>query len=185
MKYTWIAVLSFLLISGCTRPGSDLGPIGDMKENAYRLGPGDRVRINFVSLELLEADYVVSDVGTISVPLLGQVAAQGLTPKELEDRIKQKVEKAQLERDPSVSVQIEQYRPFFILGEVQRPGLYPYIPQMTLQTAIAVAGGYTFRAEEDYAVVTRTVDDQVVEGTAGPSTKILPGDAIQIYESWF
>lgn len=185
MKCTWVVLLSLVLLGGCARPGSDLPPIGEAADGGYRLGPGDRVSINFVTLEILEDEYVISDVGTISVPLLGQVRTQGLTAEELEARLRQRIQAAQLENDPSVSVQVEQYRPFFILGEVQRPGLYPYIPQMTLQTAVAVSGGYTFRAEKDYAVVTRMVDDRVIEGTAGPSTKIMPGDAIQIHESWF
>lgn len=185
MKRAWVAALFLLLAVGCSAPGSSLPPIGKVADGAYRLGAGDRIRIGFVNLEILEGDYVVSDIGTISVPLLGQVTAQGLTPKELEQEIGKQIEAAQVGSDPSVSVQIEQYRPFFILGEVQRPGQYPYVPQMTLKTAVAIAGGYTFRAEEDYAVVTRTVNDEVVEGIARSRTHIMPGDAIEVYESWF
>ncbi len=184
MRCVLLAAL-LLALSACSRPGSDLPPIEQVADGAYRLGAGDRIRVRFGTLEILENDYIVSDVGTISVPLLGQVSAQGLTPEELEREVARQIETAQLEADPSVSVQVEQYRPFFILGEVQRPGLYPYIPQMTLQTAVAVSGGYTFRAEEDYAVITRSIGGNVIEGTAGPSTLIMPGDAIRIFESWF
>lgn len=184
MRCVLVAAL-LLVLAACSRPGSDLSPIEQVADAPYRLGAGDRIRVRFGTLEILENDYIVSDVGTISVPLLGQVTAQGLTAEELEREVGRQIEAAQLEADPSVSVQVEQYRPFFILGEVQRPGLYPYIPQMTLQTAVAVSGGYTFRAEEDYAVITRSVGGSVVEGTAGPSTLIMPGDAIQIFESWF
>ena len=119
------------------------------------------------------------------MPLLGAIQAGGLTASELEERISAQIVREQLRRDPSTNVQIEQYRPFFVLGEVQRPGQYPYVPGMSLKTAVAIAGGYTFRAEEDYAAVTRSVDDRVIEGRALPTTAILPGDTIYIYESWF
>lgn len=151
----------------------------------YQLGPGDRVRVIVFGMDALSNVYAVGDTGSISLPLLGAMPASGSTATELERRIAQRISEQQLRRDPSVNVQVEQYRPFFVLGEVQRPGQYPYVPGMSLKTAVAIAGGYTFRAEEEYASVTRTVDNQTVEGRALPTTAIRPGDTVYVYESWF
>ncbi len=155
------------------------------KTSSYHLGPGDRVRVIVFGMDAISNVYSVGDTGAISMPLLGAIQAGGLTASELEGRISARIVQEQLRRDPSTNVQIEQYRPFFVLGEVQRPGQYPYVPGMSLKTAVAIAGGYTFRAEEDYAAVTRSAADGVIEGRAAPTTAILPGDTIYVYESWF
>lgn len=184
----WRASILFLslALAACGSPGAGLRPIDDISTTpSYHLGPGDRVRVIVFGMDAISNVYSVGDTGAISMPLLGAIQAGGLTASELEERISAQIVREQLRRDPSTNVQIEQYRPFFVLGEVQRPGQYPYVPGMSLKTAVAIAGGYTFRAEEDYAAVTRSVDDRVIEGRALPTTAILPGDTIYIYESWF
>jgi polysaccharide export outer membrane protein len=86
---------------------------------------------------------------------------------------------------PSVSAQVQKYRPFFILGEVQRPGQYPYVPGMSVLTAVSIAGGYTFRAETQYAAITRQNGEKIIKGRARQQTPVLPGDTIYVYEDWF
>ena len=184
----WRKSILFLLFAftACASPGSGLRPIDDMSKAAsYHLGAGDRVRVIVFGMVAISNVYSVGDTGAISMPLLGAIQAGGLTASELEERISARIVQEQLRRDPSTNVQIEQYRPFFVLGEVQRPGQYPYVPGMSLKTAVAIAGGFTFRAEEGYASVTRTVDNEVIEGRAVPTTPIRPGDTIYVYESWF
>jgi polysaccharide export outer membrane protein len=182
------AVLTLLLIglAGCAAPWSRLQPIGEAGNQPYQLGPGDRIRVTVQGVEAASIDYTVSDTGNISMPLIGIVKVGGLTPHEVEAQIAARATEEQIRGNPSTTVEVEQYRPFFILGEVQRPGLYPYTPGMTVRTAVAIAGGYTFRAEEDHVAITRTVGGgKPVEGQASPSTAVQPNDTIYVYESWF
>lgn len=173
------------MISACSSPGANLAPIDTANSQPYRLGTGDGVRVTVFGLEALSNSYLVGDGGMISVPLIGPVPAQGKTVAELETSVADALRSKNVLKDPSVSVQVDTYRPFFVLGEVQRPGQYPYVPGMTLVTAVSIAGGYTFRAETDYASVTRTTGGDAREGKAERLTPILPGDTVYIYESWF
>ncbi len=182
-------VAAFIFVAGvlasCGGPGHSLPPIGDANLSRYTLGPGDEVRISVFGVDAMTNDYRVGDAGTISMPLIGDVQAKGRTTDDLEAAIEKRVGEAQIEGHPSVNVQVQHYRPFFILGQVQSPGSYPYVPGMTVRTAAAIAGGYTFRAEEDVCGITRTVDGKTVDGRAEAMTPVLPGDTIYIYESWF
>jgi polysaccharide export outer membrane protein len=180
------AVLVLLLgLTGCAAPWSRLQPISDAGSQPYQLGPGDRIRVTVQGVDAANREYTVSDTGNISMPLIGIVKVGGLTPREVETRIAARTTEEQIRGNPSTTVEVEQYRPFFILGEVQRPGLYPYTPGMTVRTAVAIAGGYTFRAEEDHVAITRTIGGKPVEGQASPNTTVQPNDTIYVYESWF
>lgn len=184
----WRAVIVtalLALLAGCASPGNRLQPIEPKRLAPYQLGPGDEIRITVFGLDALTNNYMVSDSGTISMPLVDVIPAEGRTTKELEADIANLVRSRNLVREPSVSVQVQKYRPFFILGEVQRPGQYPYVPGMSVLTAVSIAGGYTFRAETDYASITRTLQEKTVEGKARPQTPILPGDTVYVYESSF
>ena len=123
--------------------------------------------------------------GRIALPLLGGVKAAGLTPEELDGVIANGLKQRKLLRDPSVSVEVVAYRPVFVLGEVSKPGQYPYLPGMTMQTTVAVAGGYTYRAVQDYASVVRTTDNTAVEGLVTPRSFVAPGDVIKVFERRF
>lgn len=181
---TAIASIS-LILAGCTSPLAGLPEVQSSQLTGYRLGPGDEVRIGIYGFDALSNTYLVSDSGTISMPLLSTIEARGKTPAELELAIASLLRERQLSTAPSVSAQVQKYRPFFILGEVQQPGQYPYVPGMSVLTAVSVAGGYTFRANKNEVAISRSNGDHLVRGKTGPEAVILPGDTIFVYEQWF
>lgn len=166
-------------------PGRGLPDLPRAAAAAYRLGPGDVVRLITVGDDTLTGEFRVSDSGTIALPLLGTVTASGLTPDGLAVRVRDALIKGNLYNAPSVSVEVTAYRPIFVLGEVSKPGQYPYQPGMTMVTAAAVAGGFTYRAIQDYASVIRTSDGVAFEGKATRQTFVQPGDVITIFERKF
>ena len=143
------------------------------------------VRLITVGDDTLTGEFRVSDSGAIALPMLGSVQAAGLTPDTLAVQLRDALIKANLYTAPSVSVEITTYRPIFVLGEVSKPGQYPYQPGMTMVTAAAVAGGFTYRAVQDYASIMRTRDGVAVEGKATRQSFIQPGDVITVYERRF
>jgi len=177
---TAAAFLALLLLSNCA-PGSDLEPIANYAPDHYHLGTGDRVRVITFGESQLTGEFPIDDQGGIAMPLLGNVKAAGLTTNALEQRIAAMLKEQKLIPDASVSVSVAEYRPIFVLGEVAKPGQYPYQPGMTMLTAVAVAGGFTYRGVEDYADDIRTVDGKVLEGKITPQSFIAPGDVIKIY----
>ncbi len=171
-------------LSACS-PGAGLPPISSADTNIYRLGAGDQVRIITFSDEQLTGEFRVSDSGTIALPLLGTVKAAGLTTNQLEGEVANALRQRNLYKDPSVAVEVIAYRPVFILGEVNRPGQYPYQPGMTVVTAVAIGGGFTYRAVEDQASIVRTINGKATEGLADRETYVKPGDVITIFERTF
>src|SRR4051812_40310357 len=159
----FLFVLLCLFAAACA-PGRELPELPSIAPGTYRLGPGDVVRLITFGEDSLTGEFRVSDGGTIALPLLGPVRAGGLSPDQLGRTVSDALVKANLLKAPSVSVEVTAYRPIFVLGEVSRPGQYPYQPGMTVVTAAAVAGGFTYRAVSDYAAVVRTQDGVAVEG---------------------
>jgi polysaccharide export outer membrane protein len=173
------------MIGGCGGPGSGLPPVPPASTGPYRLGAGDQVRIITMGEDQLTGDFRVNDSGAIALPMLGAVRAAGLTTAELGQAIATALTKGDLIRNPSIAVEIVGYRPIFVLGEVNHPGQYPYQPGMTVVTAVAVAGGFTYRAVEDRASIVRTVNGKAIEGLAQRQSFVQPGDVITIYERRF
>lgn len=173
-------------VAGCD-PASDLPPLPPYQVKAYRLGGGDQIRIITFGEDQLTGQFRINDQGDLALPLLGSVRAAGLTTTALADRISDDLRERQLLKNPSVSVEVQSYRPVFVLGEVAKPGEYAYQPGMTVLTAVAVAGGFTYRAVQDEASVTRTTSEQGKgeEGRATPQDFVAPGDVIKIYERRF
>jgi polysaccharide export outer membrane protein len=186
----WLSliVLTFLgiYLSACA-PGSDLPSFDQPTETAdrYRLGSGDQIRVITFGEDSLTGDFRVDDAGDVAMPLIGTTTAAGLTPAELAAKIEQQLRDKNLFSKPSVSVEVTKYRPIFILGEVTKPGEYPYQPGMTLLSAVSVAGGFTYRGIQDYASIVRSVGDKVTEGKVTRQAKIQPGDVITIFERRF
>jgi polysaccharide export outer membrane protein len=179
-----------LVVGGCGGPGSGLPPLSVTKPAAYSLGPGDQIRIITFGEETLTGEFRVNDTGNIAVPLVGAVHAAGLSSAELEASVASALRRAKMVHNPSVSVEVIVYRPIFVLGEVNKPGQYAYQPGMTVVTAVAVAGGFTYRAVEDRAAIVRTVEDNTIEGRAieGRATRqsyLQPGDVVTIFERRF
>ena len=143
------------------------------------------VRLITVGDDQLTGEFRVSDSGTIALPLIGIVHAAGLTPDSLATHVTAALVQGNLYKAPSVSVEITGYRPIFVLGEVSKPGQYPYQPGMTMVAAAAIAGGFTYRAFDEYAAVVRTQDGVAIEGKASRQDLIQPGDVITILERRF
>ncbi len=150
----------------------------------YVLGPGDKVRITVFGQEDLSGEFDVDAAGMLSLPLIQAVPAQGLTPQQVEKEIATKLEPDFL-RNPRVNVEVLTYRPFYIYGEVLKPGGYPYVNEMTVHNAIALAGGFTYRARTSYVIIRRTKDGKVTEEEAKLDAKVAPGDVIEVRERYF
>lgn len=149
----------------------------------YMLDSGDRLRIQIFGQDGLSNSYTVDAAGYVSLSLIGSVAARGLTTSEFARVIRARLREGYI-RDPHVSVEVETYRPFFILGEVNLPGQYPYVANMTAESAVAIAGGYAPRADKTGIVVTRNIDGQIMRQRVPPNHPIRPGDTVTIGERW-
>jgi polysaccharide export outer membrane protein len=153
-------------------------------DSAYQLDAGDKLRVVVYGQEGLTNTYAVDAAGWITMPLIGAVPARGRTPAGLAAAITAKLRNGYI-RDPSVAVEIESYRPFFILGEVQAPGQYPYVPNMTVESAVAIAGGFTPRAKRNVVTVTHTDAGGAGRYVVPLGTSLSPGDTIFVGERWF
>jgi polysaccharide export outer membrane protein len=150
----------------------------------YTLDSGDKLRIVVFGQDGLTNSYAVDAAGRITMPLIGAVNARGLTPAELSGAIAGRLRQGFI-REPHVAAEIEVYRPFFILGEVTTPGQYPYVANMTVETAIAIAGGFTPRASRGSVNVTRHGGGQTVRSAMPLNAPLRPGDTIMVDERWF
>jgi polysaccharide biosynthesis/export protein len=153
-------------------------------EPAYVLDAGDKLRVVVFGQDGLSNSYAVDATGNITMPLIGAVYAREHTTAALSQSIAGKLRNGYI-REPHVAVEIEAYRPFFILGEVTAPGQYPYVPNMTVETAVAIAGGFTPRAEKKKVEVSRGADGQVYRGKVPLPFPLHPGDTILVSERWF
>jgi polysaccharide biosynthesis/export protein len=150
----------------------------------YTLDSGDRLRVVVFGQEGLTNSYLVSATGQIDMPLIGSVVARGETTDALAGRIGAKLRDGYI-REPHVAVEVEAYRPFFILGEVTQPGQYPYVANMTAETAVAIAGGFTPRAFRRDLVVSRTANGVTTRMTVPLNFPLRPGDTLNVQERWF
>ncbi|MBT9368357.1 polysaccharide biosynthesis/export family protein [Rhizobium sp. CSW-27] len=150
----------------------------------YRLDSGDRLRVTVFEQPSLTNTYAVDQAGYISFPLIGQVPARGQTLAALEGAIAAKLKQGYL-RNPDVTIEVDRYRPVFVMGEVGRPGQYSYVPGMTAQNAIAIAGGFTPRGNQRDIDITRKINGEVLTGRTSISSPILAGDTIYVRERLF
>ena len=157
---------------------------GDRAGADYRLGPNDRTRIIVYGQPTLTGEYVLDGNGVLAFPLIGNVPASGMTPAELQRAIAAKLDPDYL-HNPSVSVEVASRRPFYVVGEVQKPGSYPYVTDMNVLNAIATAGGQTYRANMGRFYIKRQVDGQVVRVSATQESRLQPGDTVVVRERYF
>jgi polysaccharide export outer membrane protein len=204
-RFSITAMMAALALSGCMRTAGPVAvaPQGDLDtmtygaapaplayaepvryDTSYHLDAGDKLRVVIYGQEGLTNTYAIDAGGSITMPLIGSVPARGRTPAGLAAQIAAKL-RAGFIRDPSVAVEIESYRPFFILGEVAAPGQYPYVPNMTVESAVAIAGGFTPRARRDSVTVTHTEAGSPARYVVPPGTSISPGDTVLVGERWF
>jgi polysaccharide biosynthesis/export protein len=153
-------------------------------DGGYRLDAGDKLRVVVYGQEGLTNTYAIDASGSITMPLIGQVPARGRSPASLAAQITARLRNGYI-REPSVAVEIESYRPFFILGEVQAPGQYPYVPNMTVESAVAIAGGFSPRAKRDMVTLTHTDANGAARYAVPLGTSLGPGDTVYVGERWF
>jgi len=171
------------LLAGCTdRPL--LAEPATVGSGPYMLGPGDRLRIVVYDQPSLTNIYEVDQSGQVSFPLIGDVAASDSSADQLAKKIESRLATSYL-RDPDVTVEVANYRPFFVLGEVGTPGQYPYVPGITAETAVAVAGGFSDRANKRVVRISRTVHGKLYETRVSVIEPIRPGDTVYVPESLF
>jgi polysaccharide biosynthesis/export protein len=161
-------------------PAAYAAPAPATHDAPYHLDAGDKLRVVVYGQEGLTNTYAIDAGGAITMPLIGAVAARGKTPSGLAADISAKLRNGYI-REPSVAVEVETYRPFFILGEVAAPGQYPYVPNMSVESAVAIAGGFSPRAKRDAVTLTHNASRAIVP----LGTPINPGDTVLVSERWF
>jgi polysaccharide export outer membrane protein len=150
----------------------------------YRLGLGDKVRINVFGEKDLSGEYQVSANGSVTMPLIGDVPAVGLSARELEARLTEKYRGGYL-RDPKIVVEVYDFRPYFVLGEVEKPGRYPALEGTTILGAIATAGGFTYRADQKRVFIRKSGSSTEYEVAPTANVFVSPGDVIRVGERYF
>lgn len=186
-----LAIFLGLEVSGCGS-GANLGPVSAREQQAYveaataapRLQAGEKIRVTVYGEDKLSGDYEIDPGGLISLPLAGTIKAAGLTQTELEAALAQKFRSEYL-KSPKVTVSIASYRPFYILGEVERPGEYPYKSGLNILSATALAGGPTYRASRSTVLIQRVGESAMREYPMSSSVPVLPGDLVRIPERYF
>ena len=187
----WILLALCLTTFGCG-DSANLGPVSDAEREAViaaakappRLQPGEKIRVTVYGETSLSGEYHIDPSGFVALPLAGTVKAAGLTQADLEQELSKQFGSGYL-KSPKVTVGIVEFRPFYILGEVEKPGAYPYTGGLNALSAIAIAGGTTYRASRSTILIQHTTDSGLREYTLTSSIPILPGDIIQVPRRYF
>lgn len=186
------AVAGLSAITGCAQAPLAIAPIVTSDEAEvpvrvvpeYRLGPADKVRVNVFGEEALTGEFTVGNSGKVSLPLIGEVQAEGLTVTQLQEAIAEALRQGYI-NEPRVNAEVLNYRPFYILGEVNTPGEYPYTANLTVLNAVATAGGFTYRADTRRVYIRRADGASEQAFPLTTSTQVAPGDTIRIGERFF
>jgi protein involved in polysaccharide export with SLBB domain len=180
-----------LLASGCSTPGdsgaatqADIEAVAAAATAEPKFQGGEKIRISVYNEPTLSGDYAIDPSGVVSLPLVGTVQAVGLTKGQLEEALTIKF-KSQYLRNPQVTVTVLGYRPIYFVGEIAKPGEYPYKPGLNILTAMAMAGGGTYRANKNYVLIQHNGETGSKEYPQTASTMILPGDLIRVPERYF
>ena len=174
-----------LLVCGCS--GSNARPVSEAERQALlvaaagspRLQAGEKIRVNVYGEPSLSGDYQIDPSGFVSLPLAGKIKAAGLSQQQLEQELAAKFASGYL-KNPKITVSISEFRPFYIVGEVEKPGAYPYTGGLTVLSAIAIGGGTTYRANQSYVLIQHPGESSMREYDTSAPIPILPGDIIQI-----
>ena len=182
-------LVSLISIAGCADPiASGVAPApaasNQLPTYSYNLSGGDRVRVVVFGDASLGGEFLVDGSGFVSLPLIGQVDVRGLTSEQLQKRIVARLADGYV-KDPRVAVEVLTTRPFYILGEVNKPGQYPFANGLTVLGAVAQAGGFTYRAKTKEALIKHAGQDAERAYQVTAATLVAPGDTIRIKERWF
>lgn len=184
-KAKFLPVLVALVVaSGCSGYRPAPAAFHEALYQPYVLDAGDTLRITVFDQDNLSNTYNVDQSGYIAFPLVGSVPARGKTSKQVEQSIASMLRQGYL-RDPDVTVEVDRYRPVFIMGEVGAPGQYSYVPGMTVQKAVAAAGGFSPRANQGNVDITRDINGKVLTGRVVTTDPLLPGDTVYVRERLF
>jgi polysaccharide export outer membrane protein len=183
-KVTGLAAgMALVLLAACSTPGADLPPLPPRAVSAYQLGVGDQLRVTVFNDPRLTGDFRITDTGTIALPLVGAIPAAGRSTTQLERSVEAALKARNLFNDPAVAIEVAEYRPVFVLGMVERGGQTPYQPGMSVLSAVAVHGGFNYRAVTDRVSITRIdADGKAREYLGDRQTLLLPGDVVNVYE---
>jgi protein involved in polysaccharide export with SLBB domain len=181
-----------LVIAGCGNNG-DLGPISPDQEKAIiaaatespRLQAGEKIRVTVYGESSLSGEYQIDPSGYVSLPLAGTIKAAGFTQGELEEQLVKQLGNGGYLKNPKVTVSIIEFRPFYILGEVEKPGAYPYVGGLNALSAIAIAGGTTYRASRSTILIQHPGEAGLHEYDLKTSVPVLPGDIIRVPARYF
>lgn len=189
MRLALIGLMLGLMLGACA--GGGVAPMAEGGElfadrvvPEYRLGPADKVRVTVFGEEDLTGEFTVGAGGALAFPLIGEVRAQGRTTVELQDAIAQGLRQGYI-LEPRVSVEVLTYRPFYILGEVNGPGEYPYTSNLTVLNAVATAEGFTYRADTRRVYIRRAGETGETAYRLTSTTPVAPGDTVRIGERFF
>lgn len=175
---------SISLVLMCFLFSAHATDVAKRKQTAYQLGSGDILKITVFNQEDLSGEYTINGAGQISLALIGSIDAKDLTLLDLKQRIIGLLKPDYL-LNPRVSIDVLNYRPFYILGEVKQPQSYPYVAGMSYLNAVAIAGGYTYRAKKDYVMVIRSNDQKKEAVEMQMDDKLMPGDMVKVEERFF
>ncbi len=190
-------LLSVLMLAVCVTFGAMGGAahaqqaaIGDVPVSAapqsadYLLGPADKVRVTVYGEPSLSGEFFVSGTGVMSLPLIGEIKAGGMTLGQFQLAVQKSLSDGYL-KEPRVSAEVLTFRPFYILGEVEKPGTYPYTAGLTVLNAVATAGGFTYRADKKNVYIKHNGETSEVKSELTPSVQVAPGDTIRLGERFF
>jgi protein involved in polysaccharide export with SLBB domain len=184
-----VAVFCTGVIAACANPRpSSMAPVAtaadSAADNVYKLDAGDKLRVIVFGEMDLGGEYEVDGSGFVRLPLIGQLRAAGLAVNEFENSMKARLDSGYL-KDARVSVEVINYRPFYILGQVNKPGEYPYVNGMSVLNAVALAGGYTYRANETNVYIRSRGASEEKLAPVNQTTRVQPGDIITVRERFF
>jgi len=190
MARLWLRVVSVIalgfLVGACGALNSNtdagLAATGSMTE--LRLAPGDKVRVTVFGEDKLSGEYQIDNAGSLSLPLAGTIPAAGQTKSELEEALTRQF-KGEYLRNPKVTVDVTGFRPFYVLGEVSKPGEYPFRSGLNVLSAIAIAGGATYRASTSKVMIQRSGSTEMTEYPQATTVQVLPGDVVRVPERFF
>jgi len=177
-----MAIASF--DSGAALSATSQAPAAEASGKEYALGPGDRLKLSLYGDDTFNGEFTISDQGTVSLPLIGTQMAGGMSLEAFRAATQAKLADGYY-RNPRLSAEVVNFRPFYILGEVTKPGSYPYVAGMTLGQAVAIAGGYTVAAKRNLVAIKHMGSPQEVKERADGALRIEPGDTVRILERLF
>jgi len=184
------ALLTGLQLAGCY---TDFGPVEVGTGNgslsgasvASHLQPGEKIKVTVYGEEALTGDYDVNPSGYVTMPLIGAVKAAGRSQSEFEKDVASRYVRGGFLQDPHVTVAVVQFKPFYVMGEVATSGEFPFRSGLNVHTAVAMAGGFTYRASKTYVLIRHAGDEVWKEYSLAEPVPIAPGDLIRVPERYF